>query len=58
MTDKQYFGKGSFEIIGDKVIRGIPIFNAYGDNIGYQEEVIMDKQTFIECLKKWKEESE
>ena len=40
-----------FEIQGDKLIRSIPMFG-YGEGV-YQEDIVMDKKTFIKCFREW-----
>ena len=43
--------KIQFEIIGDYVVRYTPILSVSGNT--YQQDIVMDKQTFIEAYKKW-----
>ena len=40
-----------FEIKEDKLIRSIPLFG-YGEGV-YQEDIVMDKETFIKCFREW-----
>lgn len=37
----------------DTVYQDTPMFNSYGDIIGYKRQVIMTKEVFVECYKKW-----
>ena len=55
--NETYYGKASLSIVEDKVMSRTPIFNIRGDIIGVEEIIVMDKQTFNECLKRWKEEN-
>ena len=43
--------KIDFEIIGDKLIKYIPVFEV-GNNI-YRSDTVIDKDTFIKCYEKW-----
>ena len=43
--------KIDFEIIDDKLIRYIPVFEA-GNNI-CRSDTVIDKDTFIKCYEKW-----
>lgn len=45
-----------FEVAGDMVIKNIPVVEA-GENI-YKAEVVMTKEIFQECYKKWIEPQE
>lgn len=52
-----------FQIEDDVIIKYTPLPNIgtykYGNIMDYKTEIIMDKETFIECFEKWiKKESE
>lgn len=42
-----------FRIEGDKVVRELPSYNIFGDVVGTMADCVMDKKTFLECLKEW-----
>lgn len=47
-------GNPTFELIDDAVVKNTPLFGlGNSDLCGYEREVIMTKELFIECYNKW-----
>lgn len=48
--------KVEFTFVGDVLVKDIPC-PQFGEGC-YQPEVVIDKETFLECIKRWVTESE
>ena len=53
--DKTYNGTPSFKIAGDFIVKETPVFDYNGDLVGKGQEIMIDRNTFLECYHKWVE---